>query len=239
VLRSTLWGICLLAMLAIITAGLPAAVAGVGADPFKGSWSAIDIDGSRMTLSFAGSGPTRSVTWFEERATCLDGAAYTVTAIGTISDSTISGTFGEICGAEASFAITHDPSSNTLSFVDVVWMRGDAGPDAFNGVWVATDLDGSAMQLTLDGDGLSRDVAFHDHGATACGPVVDGEGVDYSAVGTGTIGSSPGLGRFLFASLVGGCAGTAKDTQTAMTFEYLYLANQLLDDAGVVWSRRG
>jgi hypothetical protein len=236
--RSATWGIRIIAVLVIITAGFPVAVIGAGADPFKGSWSAIDVDGSRMTLSFAGSGPTRSVTWDEERATCLGGAGFSVTSSGTISGATISGTFGEICDAEATFAISHDAATNTLSFADVVWQRGDGGPDAFSGVWVATDLDGSAMQLTLEGSGLSRDVSYHDHGASVCGPVVDGEGLDYSAVGTGTIGSSPGIGRFLFVSLVGGCAGTAKDTETAATYEYLHLANQLLDDSGVVWSRK-
>jgi hypothetical protein len=227
-----------LGLAAVLVVGATTAVTAAPADPFKGSWSALDLDGSRMTVAFSGSGSVREVTWSDDRATCLGGEALVLSGLGTIEGSTISGSFGVICDTEIGFAFTHDPEAGTLAWDSVTWQRGDAGPDAFGGVWIAEDIDGSFMQLTLEGSGLTREVSYHDHGASVCGEVVDGEGIDWTSAGTGTIGSSPGLGAFLFVSSVGGCAGSAKDTPTEAIYEYDHASNQLIDDFGITWSRK-
>ena len=219
-----------LAAAAPTTAGQP--------DPFKGSWSAIDIDGSRMTLTFEGSGSTRTVTLIDHRATCAGGDPVTSVATGTIAGSSISGTFTGVCDSAIDFEITYDSSAELLSGLDVLWRRGDSGPDAFSGVWVASDNDGSAMQLTLEGSGLSRDGVLHDRGASICGGVVDGEGIDWVGTGAGTIGSTPGLGRFLFATFSGSCQGSDEVIVIEASFEYLHETNQLIDNTGAVWSRK-
>ena len=58
-----------------LIAAAPAALAASG--PFKGTYSALDVDGSRLTVSFSGSGTTRTVTLVDDRATCLGGAPLT------------------------------------------------------------------------------------------------------------------------------------------------------------------
>lgn len=224
-------------LFAILTA-VPV-VGAAGPDPFKGSYSAIDVDGSRMTVSFSGSGPTRTVTLFDERATCLGGDPLTTTGIGTISGSTISGSSSDGGCGVGSFSLAYDAGTDTLFDGTITWYRGDRGPDAFNGVWYATDpFDGSAMRLSLDGSGLIRDASFKDDGASVCGPVIDGEGIDWTGTGDGTIGSTPGFGRFLYVTLTGGCAGSAHDSVHPVTYEYLYLTNTLLDSDGATWARK-
>jgi hypothetical protein len=236
--RSVGWAIRALSLSAVLALGVISPVVAAQPDPFKGSWSAIDLDGSRMTLTFEGSGPTRSVTFVDHRTTCAGGDPVTAVSVGTIEGSSISGEFSEICGLISGYEITHDPLTNTLSGLDVTWRRGDAGPDAFSGVWVAMDLDGSAMQLTLDGSALSRDVVLPDRGASICGDVVDGEGIDWVGSGAGTIGSTLGLGRFLFVTLSGSCQGSDEVTVSDVSFEYVHDTNQLMDNTGVAWSRR-
>ena len=229
-----------LILASMVLIALAPTVIAAGSDPFKGSWSAIDGDGSRMSVSFSGSGTTRSVTLVDDRATCLGGDPMAVTGSGTIGGDAISGSFQlpDQCGGEVPFLWTHDASTGTLSDGFVTWYRGDRGPDAFNGVWIATDLDGSLMKLTLDGSGLDRDVAFFDDGASVCGPVIDGEGINWSGEGTGVIGSTPGFGRFIEVTLSGGCAGSPHEPVGTQGYEYDYLSNQLIGPLGIVWSRK-
>ena len=217
----------------------PAAIA-AATDPFKGSWSAIDGDGSRLSVSFTGTGTTRSVTLVDYRATCLGGDPMTVSAAGTIVGNSIAGSFQlpDQCGGETVFEYDYDPSSGTLSDGLVTWYRGDRGPDAFNGVWIATDLDGSSMKLTLDGSGLTRNVSLFDDGASVCGPVVNGEGINWSGEGTGVIGSTVGFGRFIDVSLSGGCAGSPHEPIGTDSYEYDFVHNQLIGPFGVIWSRK-
>jgi hypothetical protein len=217
----------------------PAALAASG--PFKGSYGALDVDGSRVTVSFAGTGETRVVTYVDERVTCLGGASMTLSAVGTISGESISGSFGEVCGGEFNFLFTADPSTQTVSDGTITYRRGDQGPDAFSGVWIAVDLDGSSLKLTLEGTGLDRDVSSFDDGASVCGPVIDGEGINWAGDGVGIIGSTPGFGRFIDVDLSGGCAGSQPEPIGTQTFEYDYVNNQLigpLGDFSVIWSRK-
>jgi hypothetical protein len=217
----------------------PTAIA-AGTDPFKGSWSAIDGDGSRLSVSFSGNGATRTVTLFDDRATCLGGDSMIVSGSGTISGNTISGSWHlpAQCGGEAPFQWTYDPTVGTLFDGFVTWYRGDRGPDAFNGVWIATDFDGSSLRLALDGSGLSRDVSFFDDGASVCGPVIDGEGINWSGEGTGVIGSTLGFGRFIDVTLSGSCAGSPHEPIDPQTYEYDYVNNQLIGPLGITWSRK-
>lgn len=228
------------AALLLAAAGASGALA-AGSDPFKGSYSTLDIDGSLMYLSFSGSGATRVVTFTDARATCLGGATMTQSGVGTIVGDTISGTFSDGGCGGGGFELQADAANKTLTDEPdetLTWHRGDQGPDAFSGVWLSTDNDGSAQRLSLEGSGLNRDVSFFDDGASVCGPVVDGEGINWSGSGTGTIGSVPGQGRFIFVDLVGGCAGGGRQPVPTITFEYLYGSNQLLDSYGVTWSRK-
>jgi hypothetical protein len=236
-IRNLLTPLLLASMLPI---GLAPTVIAAGSDPFKGSWSAIDGDGSRMSVSFSGNGATRTVTLFDDRATCLGGDSMTVSGSGTIIGNAISGSLQltDECGGEISFAYTHDASAGTLWDGTLTWYRGDRGPDAFNGVWVATDLDGSFLKLTLEGSGLYRDVSFFDDGASACGLVVDGEGINWTGEGTGIIGSAIGEGRFINVTLSGGCAGSPHEPVDAQTYEYDYLSNQLIGPLEIIWSRK-
>lgn len=226
----------------VVLTGMAPAVLAAGADPFKGSWSAIDGDGSRMTVSFSGSGTTRSVTLFDDRVTCLGGDPMTASALGTIAGNTISGSFvlADECGGEVPFLWTHDAGTGTLSDGLITWYRGDRGPDAFSGVWIATDLDGSFMKMTFEGSGLTRGVSFFDDGAIVCGPVVDGEGINWTGEGVGVIGSTVGFGRFIEVELTGGCAGSAPEPVATQTFEYDFANNQLHGPLGfdVTWSRK-
>ena len=202
---------------------------------------ALDVDGSRVTVSFAGSGSTRTVTYVDERVTCLGGDSVTLSAVGTISGDTISGSFGELCGAEFNLFMTADTSAQTVSDGTITFRRGDQGPDAFSGVWIATDLDGSSLKLTLDGSGLDRDVSSFDDGASVCGPVIDGEGINWAGEGVGIIGSTPGFGRFIDVDLSGGCAGSQHEPIGTQTFEYDFVNNQLIGPLGefsVTWSRK-
>lgn len=219
-----------------LIAAAPAALAASG--PFKGTYSALDVDGSRLTVSFSGSGTTRTVTLVDDRATCLGGAPLTLSGVGTISGDTISGSFGEYCGGEAFFVFTADSAAQTISDGTHTYRRGDQGPDAFSGVWIAVDVDGSAMKLTLDGSGLLRDVSFFDDGASICGPVIEGEGINWVGEGSGVIGSTVGLGRFIDVTLSGSCAGSPSEPVDAQTYEYNYVTNQLIGPSGIVWSRK-
>jgi hypothetical protein len=226
------------AMLTLVSA-TPATLATSG--PFKGTYSALDVDGSRLNVSFTGTASTRTVTLIDDRVTCLGGDAVTLSGVGTISGDTISGSFGELCGGEYLFAFTADSAAQTISDGAISYRRGDQGPDAFSGVWIAIDFDGSSLKLTLDGTGLDRNVSSFDDGASVCGPVVDGEGVNWSGEGVGVIGSTPGNGRFIDIDLSGGCAGSPHEPIGTSTFEYDYVSNQLigpLGDFSVIWSRK-
>lgn len=229
----------LVATTLLLIGATPAALAASG--PFKGSYSGLDVDGSRLTVSFAGTGSTRTVTYIDDRVTCLGGDSMTLSAVGTISGDSIAGSFGELCGGEFTFLFTADTSTQTVFDGTITYRRGDQGPDAFSGVWIATDLDGSFMKLTLDGSGLVRDVSFLDDGASVCGLVIDGEGINWSGEGFGVIGSAPGYGRFIDVDLSGGCAGSQHEPIGTQTFEYDYANNQLigpLGDFSVIWSRK-
>ena len=223
------------ASLLLITA-TPAAIAAGG--PFKGSYSALDVDGSRLTVSFSGAGGTRIVTLVDDRATCLGGDPMTLSGVGTIAGDTINGSFGEVCGSESLFLFTSDAAAQTVSDGTLTYRRGDQGPDAFSGVWIAVDFDGSDMKLTLDGSGLLRDVTFFDDGASVCGPVSEGEGINWSGAGVGIIGSTIGFGRFIDVDLSGACAGAEPEPIETQTYEYDYLNNQLIGPFGLIWSRK-
>lgn len=233
-MRKSLIGL-VVATLLLMTATSAAIGAG---GPFKGSYSALDVDGSRLTVSFSGTGATRLVTLVDDRATCLGGDPMTLTGVGTIADDTISGSFGEVCGGEFFFLLTAEAATQTVSDGTITYRRGDQGPDAFSGVWIAVDFDGSDMKLTLEGSGLLRDVTFFDDGASVCGPVTDGEGINWSGAGIGIIGSTPGFGRFIDIDVSGACAGSQPEPIGTQTYEYDYLNNQLIDSFGLVWSRK-
>jgi hypothetical protein len=98
--------------------------------------------------------------------------------------------------------------------------------EAYLGVWKATDVDGGAMKLTLRSTGqLTRDVMFLDDDASSCGGGV------FMSAGEGTIGSTPGQGRFVTLSMHGGCLrGTA--SHYAERYEYAVETDTLVGPLG-------
>jgi hypothetical protein len=199
----------LAAMSAAILVALGAtSIASAGGDPFTKSWSATDVDGSLLTLTFDGSGTTRTVTAIDSRATFCAGGAYEIIGAGTIVGNEIDvvgdgGCVGDSLGpVEAIW--TYVPASDTLTDGSVDYHRGSRAREAFLGVWKTTDVDGSTERLTFRGSGLIREASFLDDLATSCDPVGP-----FAAEGMGTIGSEPGWGRYITVSLEGGCVGGA------------------------------
>jgi hypothetical protein len=222
-------------------------VAGRG-DGFSGAWSAIDVDGSRMRLTFSGTGPTRAVEFVDFRATICGGDVWAGQGTGTIVESSIE-IHGEggCDGADAEPWLTtyaYDSATNTVLDGTLAWHRGNP-LEAFLGVWTATDVDGSAMTLTFGGSGLTRSVQLFDDLATgACEPAAA-----FKGHGIGTIGSVVGDGRFIRVVLSGTCAGGHEPVEADSKYEYDVVSDTLvgplepLDIGGlptpwtVVWER--
>ena len=224
-------------------------VSAAGGDPFTRSWSAIDVDGSVMTLSFVGNGPTRTVTFIDSRATTCGGDVYEASGMGTITDDVIvvvftGGCVGDTPGASPDPAtIVFQAGSNTLSFGDLIWHRGSRAREAFLGAWKATDVDGSAMKLRFRGSGLVRAVIYRDNRASSCDP-----DAAFWARGSGVVGSVPPWGKYITVSLEGACVGGASIDIADAMYRYDYLTDTLrgpLDPGGgevfgtVDWHRGG
>jgi hypothetical protein len=203
--------------LIVVSAGSATAA---GSDPFRGTWSAVDIDGSRMTLAFSGSGVTRAVSITDYRATFCGGEPYDAAGTGTIDGSVIHvvglagcRSTGLIDPSEATY--TYNPDNGSLFDGAVAWYRGSP-QEAFLGVWKGTDIDGSAMTLSFGGTGLTRSVAFFDALATGvCEP-----DAPFSGAGVGTIGSVPGDGRFIRVVASGSCEGSSELVNGDDKYEY-------------------
>jgi hypothetical protein len=210
-------------------------VSAAGASPFNGSWSAVDVDGSRMTVTFAGTGATRKVTFVDFRATFCGGDAWQASGVGTVvGGDTIVVEFvgGCVGGSSAPGGATwsYDAASKTLTDGTLTWYRGDRVREAFIGAWRATDVDGSSMKLNFRGTGLTRQVSFFDDAVAFCA------GASFAAQGIGIIGSIPGEGRLIRVSLHGHCPGTLSSFDFDWTYEYLY-ATDTLSDGSVTWHR--
>lgn len=198
----------LLALAAAGILGLATAATTFGAsggDPFTRSWSRVDVDGSRETLQFLGGGTSKTWAYVDERATFCAGGAFEAGGTATVDGdvATLDGTAGCVGGETnpAGGTFVYDPGSETIDDGSgLLWTRGNGAREAFAGVWLATDLDGSSMQLTFRGDGLARDVSFQDDLASVCDP-----DAVWKADGVGTIGSTPGWGSYITVSLEGGC----------------------------------
>lgn len=222
------------------------------ADPFSGRWSTLDIDGSQMTIVFDGGGASRSVAWSDFRATYCAGDRQVAEGSGTLDGASIHVTMTGACagkpgGAPIEITYTFDAASGTLQSGNdnLTWARGSIPLDAFTGPWAATDIDSTALRLTFSGtDGLERDVAYHDKHAQFCTAEPG-----YSAVGTGTIGSVPGFGRYIRVTLDGSCDDRTSPRHWEHTYEFDVTTGTLigplipLDLGGtrgietVVWSR--
>jgi len=214
----------------------PSASPSASPDPFTGTWSTIDVDGSPMTIAFDGNGPTRNVVVEDLRASTCAGEHHVTDGVGTIEGSSIrvvgrGGCAGRPKDLALNVTWTYDPEAGTLRTpADWVtglgtfsWTRGPVKPDAFNGSWIATDIDGSSMTLSLSGSGLTRDVSYVDDRALDCSP-----GAAFLAQGSGTIGSVVGDGRFISVSLHGSCAGGASPKDSVEKYKYDYVTDTLI-----------
>lgn len=199
----------------------------VSLDPFTGLWWTIDVDGSLMSVSFAGTGATRELAFVDQRATYCAGGAFEQTGLGTVEGDAIhvDGTAGCVGGsAGLPFQTTwrYDSSTDTLGDGTNTWSRRGL-TEAFIGIWTATDVDGSALTLSFGGSGLTRNVAFLDDSAAGvCA------GVSFGARGAGTIGSVPGDGRFITVSMIGRCDGGANDITYVEKYEYARATDTLI-----------
>jgi hypothetical protein len=180
-----------------------------------GMWTTIDVDGSPMTLSIANSGDAWSVSHADLRATACAGSIMRAQGPASWDGSQLDVEGSAGCDgspADQPFAPTYiyDPAADTITElavpsnlgpIDYVWSRGPTVADAFDGTWVATDIDGTELMLTFsDPNGLGRQVLYHDEHAQFC--AVD---PGYTASGRGTIGSVSGDGRFIRVTLEGSC----------------------------------
>ena len=179
-----------------------------GGDPFTKSWSRVDVDGSRETLRFSGSGEPKTYAYLDERATICGGGPFEGSGTIVVADNTafldgVAGCVGEEAGPGGG-TLVYDPDTGTIDDGSgLLYHRGNGAREAFLGVWKATDLDGSAMKLTFSSaDQLTRGVSYLDDLASSCDP-----DAVWMADGTGLIGSTAGQGRFITVELRGGCVG--------------------------------
>jgi hypothetical protein len=194
------------AVAAIVISASASAATG---DPFTRTWSRVDVDGSVETLGFAGSGDSKTFAYRDERATSCGGGAFASSGSVDVTGNTATfdGSGGCVGGATGPVGGTfvYDPGTGTIDDGSgPLWHRGNGAREAFSGVWRATDLDGSAMKLTFKGSGLERHVTYVDELATSCDP-----DAVFMSSGDGTIGSTPGQGRYIRIGFHGGCIGQA------------------------------
>lgn len=213
-MRARLAAIGAATALLALAIGAPALAA---SGPFTGTWYAIDVDGSQQKLSFSVAGS--AFVYVDNRATFCGGAAIRAEGTAAVTDDSaqldgLMGCAGEPLTDPFGVTLTLQPDGATLSDGFVTWSRGRA-LEAFLGAWQATDVDGSAMQLSFGGTGLSREVAYVDHLASACDP-----DAPFSATGTGLIGSVPGDGRFVEVWMTGQCDGSGTTFSTHDKYEY-------------------
>jgi hypothetical protein len=214
----------------------PLAEAPAPSDPFGGTWSARDVDGSPMTVTIKGDGPTRTVAWEDLRATGCAGDRYITDSVGTIQGASIQvvglgGCAGKPMDQAFAATWTYDPTTGTLTTPSdwtegvgpLTWTRGPAKTDAFLGSWVATAPDGSPMTLSLAGVGMVRNVSYVDDGASRCSP-----GTAFLAAGTGTIGSAFRDGRFIRVAFHGSCADGASPTDYVEKYKYDLVTDTLV-----------
>ena len=217
------------ALAATVLVAVSAAATAAASDPFRGTWSTIDIDGSRMTVSFTGKGGSRSFTLVDDRATVCGGDPQVVSGTGAVSGDRIDVEAIARCAGASDgepFAVTyfHDAELRSLFDGTLAWRRGFAGPEAFIGAWFATDVDGSAMTLTFGGRGLTRSVTLFDDLATgACEP-----DAPIALSGRGLIGSVLGDGRFIAIDISGRCGRSGALVSASSKFEYDVWSNTLI-----------
>jgi hypothetical protein len=103
-------------------------------NPFIGTWTATDLDGSAETLTITG-GTDVQLTYIDRYAPggCKEAAEKTLTSTlaGHVSGQVLQATFVSVhCGATAvqtlvgqSFTWTYDPGKDTISGAEVTWHR--------------------------------------------------------------------------------------------------------------------
>jgi hypothetical protein len=115
--------------------------------------------------------------------------------------------------------------------------QASAKPNPFIGVWTSIDVDGSSQTLVIGGgSGDTRQVRFHDDGATICG--LDPETGDFlsAASARGLLSVS---GDTLSGDLSLYCQTSPPTFAGDFHFVYTYdpSTETLTDWLGVVWSR--
>lgn len=225
------------------------------ADPFQGTWRAVDVDGSNLWLTVS-EDETPDLTVLDDNVTgglCEWGGeprgAGIVEGTGEVSGdgSTLHGifTFLRCLADDAEHVLdppvegdfVHDAGTDTLTDTSgVVWHRlRPRGPsDPFLGTWRSTDLDGSSQSLSFAGNGDVRRFRFVDHNATlACA-----DGGRFLARGTGNVVDDGGRLEATFETVR--CVDrtdTSHLVGVGPSFEHDPETDTLLDDSGVVWRR--
>ncbi len=129
----------------LIALSVTGGVSAVGSQPFVGQWQAIDVDGSDIRLTIAGSpsGPFQ-ITWTESYISFCNGEAGIVQGTGRLSEGNsyiLEADLHLECfttGKSTDFHKTwfYDPMTDTISSDDITWHRS-SGPLPSRQSWVA------------------------------------------------------------------------------------------------------
>src|SRR3990170_3577768 len=154
-----------------------AAAVAAGSDPFSGTWTSTDLDGSnqRITITAAGSGVWQR-DFYDDRATSCGGAPAKGSGSGTVSGNTLAGSTTIACDPGPTLGtfgtrFTFDPGTGKLTDgLGVVWSRVQTltlkvADAAVRVTWRESRATGTASegaQLTLaliSGGGSGKTVA--------------------------------------------------------------------------------
>ena len=85
----------------LLVSFVAAAAASAGADPFSGTWTSIDLDGSNQKVTFTSSGYAWQVDYYDDRATACAGSPARASGSATASGNTLAGSFTAVCESGA------------------------------------------------------------------------------------------------------------------------------------------
>ena len=200
----------------LLVSFVAAAAASAGADPFSGTWTSIDLDGSNQKVTFTSSGYAWQVDYYDDRATACAGSPARASGSATASGNTLAGSFTAVCESGATLGtfplkFTFDPGTGMLTdSVGVVWTRVVAPSLTVTGVsvrvaWKESRASGS---VTVSGSVTTSSqlvlVLRSPNGKTIAQGAVD---VRFGGDFTGALKLPPGLVPGTYALQVSGLSG--------------------------------
>jgi hypothetical protein len=128
--------------------------------------------------------------------------------------------------------------SLVIVFISAMIVPAASAQDAFRGVWVSIDNDGSSQRLVIGrGPGDSHFVSYFDRGATVCGLDPETGAILYAASAFGRLSTSE---TELAGTMPVICWSRPPSFYGTFYFDFIYDASSdtLTDSTGVVWHRR-